>query len=57
MFMQYVLLDMDYRSKAFVQNIRTIFRVGSIRSEDILYPNNNTGYGVLNMRNTMEVFR
>ena len=57
MFMQYVLLDMDYRSKAFVQNIRTIFRIGSIRSEDILYPNNNTGYGVLNMRNTMEVFR
>ena len=57
MFMQYVLLDKNYRSKAFVQNIRTIFRVGSIRLEDIIYPNNNTGFGILNIRNTMEVFR
>ena len=57
MFMQYVLIDRNYRSKAFVQNIRTIFRVGAIRSEDILYPNNNTGYGILNIRNIMEVFR
>ena len=57
MFMQYVLIDENYREKAFVQNIRTIFRVGAIRSTDIIYPNNNTGYGNLNIRNIMELFR
>lgn len=57
MFMQYILVDNNYPEKAFVQKIRTLFRAGSTRLDGGIYPNINTGYGVLNLRNTFEIFR
>ena len=57
MFMQYAYVDNNYRDKAFVQKIRTIFRAGSIREGGISYPNYSSGYGILNMVRIMETFR
>ena len=57
MFMQYVLVDGNYPDEAFVQKIRTLFRAGAIRQNDIDYPNNIYGYGLLNLRNTFDIFR
>ena len=55
--MQYVLVDGNYPDEAFVQKIRTLFRAGAIRQNDIDYPNNIYGYGLLNLRNTFDIFR
>lgn len=57
MFMQYIYTDNNYRRKAFVQKIRTIFRAGAIREDNISYPNYSSGYGLLNMIKIMEIFR
>ena len=57
MFMQYIYTDNNYRRKAFVQKIRTIFRAGAIREDGTSYPNYSSGYGLLNMVKIMEIFR
>ena len=57
MFLEYISQNPTYRDNAFVQKIRTIFRAGAIRSDNVSYPNNTLGYGVLNIRNVMEVFK
>lgn len=57
LFLQYVLVDGHYPDKAFVQKIRTYFRAGAVRQNDISYPNNNYGYGTLNIRNVFEQLR
>ena len=57
MFMQYVLVDNNYPTKAFVQKIRTLLRAGANRLDGVVYPNNSTGYGLLNLRSTFEIFR
>lgn len=56
-FMQYIYADNNYRRKSFVQKIRTIFRAGAIREDNISYPNYISGYGLLNMIKIMEIFR
>ncbi|MEF9992366.1 MAG: bifunctional germination protease/germinant receptor pseudoprotease CspBA [Romboutsia sp.] len=50
LFMQYILVDKNYPDKAFVQKIRTYLRGGSTQNLDINYPNNEYGYGILNIR-------
>ena len=57
LFLQYLLVDNYYPDKAFVQNIRTYFRAGSVRENDIVYPNYNYGFGTLNIRNVFEQLR
>ncbi|MEG0855487.1 MAG: bifunctional germination protease/germinant receptor pseudoprotease CspBA [Terrisporobacter sp.] len=57
MFMQYILVDHNYPSKAFVQSIRTLFSAGAKRIDGTSYPNDSTGYGVLNLKGTFDVFR
>ena len=57
MFMQYVLVENNYPTKAFVQKIRTLLRAGANRLDGVVYPNNSTGYGLLNLRSTFEIFR
>ena len=56
-FIEYLLVDNNYPNKVFVQKLRTLFRVGAVREEDQEYPNNNSGYGVLNIKNTFDIFR
>ena len=57
MFMQYVLVDENYPDKAFVQKLRTLFRAGATREDDIEYPNYIYGYGLLNLKGTFDIFR
>ncbi|WP_455540146.1 bifunctional germination protease/germinant receptor pseudoprotease CspBA [Terrisporobacter sp.] len=57
MFMQYILNENTYVKTAFVQKIRTLLSAGATRTDGIIYPNVETGYGLLNLRRTFEVFR
>ena len=57
MFMQYILVDGNYPNKAFVQKLRTLFSAGATREDNIQYPNNIYGYGLLNLRGTFDIFR
>ncbi|MEG1311865.1 MAG: bifunctional germination protease/germinant receptor pseudoprotease CspBA [Romboutsia sp.] len=50
MYFQYVLVDGTYPEKGFIQMMRTYIRAGANRNNDISYPNNNYGYGELNIR-------
>ena len=40
----------NYPRLAFVQEIRTYLRAGATRLDNISYPNNNLGYGLLNIK-------
>lgn len=55
--LQYLLSENIYPDKGFVQKIRTYLRIGAIRDNDIIYPNNIYGFGFLNIRNTFEQIR
>ncbi|SCH41408.1 Subtilisin DY [uncultured Clostridium sp.] len=57
MLLQYLLVEGNYPDKAFVQKIRTLFRAGATRNNDNIYPNNNYGYGILNIRGVFEILR
>ena len=57
LFYQYVIVENNYPNKAFVQKARTYFRAGAVRENNIQYPNNNYGYGILNIRNIFDQFR
>lgn len=57
LFYQYIIAENNYPNKAFVQKTRTYFRAGAIRENNIQYPNNSYGYGVLNIRNVFDQFR
>lgn len=57
MFVEYILIDGNYPDKAFVQKLRTLFRAGATRIEGAQYPNNDSGYGILNIKGTFDVFR
>ncbi|RDY27410.1 hypothetical protein CHL78_009345 [Romboutsia weinsteinii] len=54
LFMQYVLVNDLYVDKAFTQLIRSYFRLGAIRLDNINYPNNNYGYGMLNIKSVFD---
>lgn len=57
LFMQYILVDGHYPDKAFVQSIKTYFRLGATRESQIDYPNDILGYGFLNILNTFNKLR
>ncbi|WP_276630804.1 S8 family serine peptidase, partial [Terrisporobacter hibernicus] len=40
----------NYPRLAYVQKIRTYLRAGATRLDNISYPNNNLGYGFLNIK-------
>lgn len=54
LFMQYILDDNDYEDKAFVQKINTFIKAGAVKNKNIDYPNENYGYGLLNIKNMFE---
>ena len=56
LFMQY-LIENNYTNKNFVQKIRTFLRAGAQRLDEGEYPNQNSGYGLLDLRNTFNIFR
>ena len=57
LFLQYILVDNIYPKKAFVQNIATYLKSGATRENNISYPNESYGYGVLNIKGTFEQLR
>lgn len=57
LFYQYIIAEDNYPNKAFVQKARTYFRAGAVRDDNMQYPNNSYGYGVLNIRNVFDQFR
>ncbi|MCC3869974.1 S8 family peptidase [Terrisporobacter mayombei] len=48
--LQHNFVNENYPRLAFVQEIRTYLRAGATRLDNISYPNNNLGYGLLNIR-------
>ncbi|HSQ89008.1 S8 family serine peptidase [Romboutsia sp.] len=50
LYMQYVLVDGIYPSKSFSQKMKTYIKAGAKRSIDITYPNNDYGYGILDIK-------
>lgn len=57
LFFQYTLVDKRYPRKGFIQDVRAFLQLGATRSNDISYPNNISGYGILNVRGMFEQFR
>ena len=47
----------NYPKLAYVQKIRTYLRAGATRLDNISYPNNNLGYGFLNIKGTFYQLR
>ncbi|MCR8746957.1 bifunctional germination protease/germinant receptor pseudoprotease CspBA [Romboutsia lituseburensis] len=54
LFMQYILEEDNYPDKAFVQKINTFVKAGAVKNKNINYPNENYGYGLLNIKNMFE---
>lgn len=54
LFLQYVLVEKRYPEKAFTQAMITYLKAGSVRSNNISYPNSALGYGLLNIRNVFD---
>ena len=55
--LQYLLVNQEYPDKGFVQSIRTYLRIGATRNDNMVYPNTEYGFGILNIRNSFEQFR
>lgn len=54
LYLQYTLIDNRYPDRGFVQQVRTYLQAGATRYSNIIYPNNDLGYGVLNIRGMFE---
>lgn len=54
LYLQYVLVDKAYTDRAFIQQARTYLKAGADRNINRTYPNNDYGYGVLNIRGMFE---
>ncbi|GIM33181.1 S8 family peptidase [Paraclostridium bifermentans] len=52
--MQYTFSDRYYKSKGVVQKIRTFLRGGAKRSNQLVYPNEIYGYGVLDIKGAFD---
>lgn len=52
--MQYTFSDRYYKSKAVVQKIRTFLRGGAKRSDQLVYPNEIYGYGILDIKGAFD---
>ncbi|WP_419741726.1 S8 family serine peptidase [Paraclostridium dentum] len=48
--MQYTFVDKNYKNKSVVQKIRTFLRGGAKRDNQLKYPNNIYGYGILDIK-------
>jgi hypothetical protein len=57
LFLQYILVENRYPQKAFTQTMMTYLKAGAIRSDNIPYPNNVYGYGILNIRGAFDQLR
>ena len=57
LYFQYTLVDRKYPDQAFIRKLQTFMQAGAIRSTNLEYPNNNFGYGILNVRGMFEQFR
>lgn len=55
--LQYTSVNGFYPRLAFVQKIRTFLRAGATRFDNIEYPNNNLGYGILNIKGAFNQLR
>lgn len=52
--MQYTFADRYYKSKGVVQKIRTFLRGGAKRSNQLVYPNEIYGYGILDIKGAFD---
>ena len=55
--LQYNIVDENYPRLAYVQKLRTFIRGGATRFNNISYPNQSTGYGILNIKGTFNQLR
>ncbi|MCC3865994.1 S8 family serine peptidase [Terrisporobacter petrolearius] len=55
--LQHNFVNENYPRLGFVQEIRTYLRAGATRLDNISYPNNNLGYGFLNIRGSFYQLR
>lgn len=54
LYFEYIITKDTYPNKGFIQMIRTFMQGGASRIGDLDYPNNVTGYGILNLRGMFE---
>lgn len=54
LYLQYTLVERTYPDRVFIQQARTYLKAGADRNPNIIYPNNDYGYGVLNIRGMFE---
>lgn len=54
LYYEYVIVEDTYPNKGFIQMIRTFMQGGATRLGDIIYPNDTTGYGILDLRGMFE---
>lgn len=54
LYLQYTLVDKTYPNRAFMQQVKTYLKAGADRSQERMYPNNEYGYGLLNIRGIFE---
>lgn len=57
LFFEYVLKRNKYKRQGFSQSIYSFFQIGAERKDDINYPNNIYGYGMLDAKGIFESFR
>jgi subtilisin family serine protease len=57
MYFQYTLVDGFYLRQAYSSNLKTFLKLGASQNQNIEYPNNSYGYGVLDIRKMFDVFR
>jgi subtilisin family serine protease len=56
-FYEYIIAQNKYPDKGFIQKIRTYMQGGATRVGDVVYPNNTTGYGLLNFQGMFNHFK
>ncbi|HSQ90281.1 bifunctional germination protease/germinant receptor pseudoprotease CspBA [Romboutsia sp.] len=54
LYYEYIIVKDTYPNKGFIQMIRTFMQGGATRLGDIIYPNNITGYGIINLKGMFE---
>lgn len=56
-YFQYTYVEGYYLNQAYLSNFKTFIQLGADQNPNIVYPNNSYGFGVLNFRKTIELFR
>ncbi|EQG45286.1 subtilisin-like serine germination related protease [Clostridioides difficile] len=57
MYFQYTFVDGRYPNQAYVQKIKTFMQAGARKDSNTVYPNTNSGYGLLDVRGMFDVLR